>query len=292
VDRDWVIIILLGLFFGSAMYFNELMLRDMDPFFVALGRVGPAALASWAFVLLTGRNWRIGRDQIAALAILGALFFWLPMAAFPIGQQYIESGLAGVINAMTPVFTVIISHFWPDGERATKLKFLGVLTGFAGIFLLALPSLGAGEETRIFGIFIALLGPMGFAFGLNWVRRIKGLDTVTMTTWAFTFAAIFLLVTAVSFEDIPSTVRPSTWAAVAFSGIILTGLLFQIGFAVLPHAGTTKTSTLTFIAPITALFLGSLLLNERLQLPHFFGMTMIFIGLFLIDGKLFARRGR
>jgi drug/metabolite transporter (DMT)-like permease len=278
--------------FGSAMFFNEIMLRDMAPYYVALGRVGPAALASWAFLLLTGRDWRAGFKHFGALAVLGGVFFWLPMAAFPIGQQYIESGLAGIINAMTPVFTVIVSHFWPGGERATRLKTLGVLTGFVGIFLLTLPSLGGDEGNRLFGISITLLAPLGFAVGLNWVGRIRDLDTITTTTWAFSFAAIFLLATALIFEDTPSVVRPSTWAAIVFSGVILTGLLFQIGFVVLPRAGATKTSTLTFIAPITALILGSWLLSERLQSAHFFGMAVIFLGLFLIDGRLFSRRAQ
>jgi len=290
MDRDWIIIVLLGMAFGSTLFFNEIMLRDMGPFFAALSRVGPAALVSWVFLIVSGRDWQAGIPQLGALAVLGVLFFWMPMTAFPVGQQYIESGLAGIINAMTPVLTVLISHVWPGGERATRLKFLGVLTGFCGIFLLTLPSLGGGEDTRLFGILITLLAPLGFAIGLNWVRRITDLDPIVMITWAFTCAAAFMLVTAFSFEDAPTMVRPSTWAAIAFSGVILTGLLFQIAFIMLPRAGVTKTSTLTFIAPITALILGSWLLNERLQFAHVVGMAVIFLGLFLLDERLFMKR--
>jgi drug/metabolite transporter (DMT)-like permease len=290
LDRDWIKIILLGMAFGSALYFNEIMLRDMGPFYVALGRVGPAALACWVYVILSGRDWRAGVGQLGALAVLGGMFFWLPMTIYPIGQQYIESGLAGIVNAMTPVVTVIVSHFWPGGERASRLKFLGVLAGFLGIFLLTIPSLSGGEGNRLFGMLIVLLAPLGYAFGFNWVRRIKGLDTVVTITWAFTFAAIFVLLTALMFDELPTMVRLSTWAAIAFSGVILTGLLFQIAFSMLPRTGATKASTLTFIAPITALILGSWLLDERLQIVHFVGMAVIFLGLFLIDGRLFKRR--
>ena len=291
MDRDWILIILIGAAFGSALFFNEILLRDLGPFYTALGRVGPAAVASWLYVFASGRDWRSGFPQIGAIAVLGVLFFWLPMTIYPVGQQYIESGLAGIINAMTPVFTVIVSHFWPGGEKATRTKVLGVLVGFAGIVILTIPSFEVGAENRLFGTLIVLLAPMGYAIGFNWVRRITGVDTIVMITWAFTAATIGMIPVALAFDPLPSAVQASTWAAVFFAGVVLTGFLFQFGFAVvLPRAGATKTSTLTFIAPITALLMGSFLLGERLVLEHYLGMVAIFAGLFLIDGSMFKRR--
>lgn len=291
MDRDWVIIILLGMAFGSALFFNELLLVHMGPFWAGFARVGPAALASWAFVLLTGRNWRAALRQLWAIAILGSMFFWLPLTVYPVGQQYVESGLAGIVNAMTPVFTVVVSHFWPGGEKATRLKMVGVLIGFVGIVALTIPSLEAGAENRLFATLLILLAPLGYAFGFNWVRRIAGVDSIVMLTWAFTFAAIFMFMTAIGFDQVPARLSLEAWGLSAFAGVVLTGFLFQVGFTILPRAGATKTSTLTFIAPITALFLGAMFLNEQLVGAHYVGMAAIFLGLFMIDGSLFRSRG-
>ena len=291
MDRDWANIIFLGIAFGSAMYLNELMLRDMGPFYAALGRVGPAALVSWLFLILFRRGWRMPVRLILPVAVLGFFFFWVPMVAFPVGQQYLESSLVGIINAMTPVFTVIVSHLWPKGERATRLKVMGVLVGFAGIVILTLPSFEPGAENRLFGTIIVLSAPLSFAIGLNWVRQISGVSSIVMITWAFTFAATALLPLVIFGDPVPAVIQPTTWLVIFASGVIMTGFLFQYGFAVvLPRAGPTKTSTLTFIAPITALLLGTWLLGERLVLEHYLGMAAIFAGLFLIDGSLFRRK--
>ena len=100
---------------------------------------------------------------------------------------------------------------------------------------------------------------------------------------------MLILPMLVLFDDLPTRISPQGIAAALIAGVILTGLLFQIGFAILPRAGATKVSTLTFVAPITALVLGAILLGERLAPEHYIGMLVIFAGLLLIDGSLFRR---
>lgn len=291
-DRDWILIIVLGIGWGTTFFFNEVLLREIGPLAVSFARVATAALFCWAWVLLTGRRAWPGAAALPGLAVMGTLMFAMPFAIYPIGQQYVASGVAGIVNALTPVMVVIVSHLWPGGEKATFHKSLGVVAGFLGIVLLTLPAMSEGDSTRLFGTVFIVLAPVCYAIAMNYVRRFKAIETEVMVAWAFSFAALLMLPVAFFGEGLPQAVSATTWAAIAVLGCVLTGASFLAAFRILPRAGATKTSTVTFIAPISALVIGYFVLREDLGPLHFAGMAAIFLGLFLIDGRLFRRGPR
>ena len=291
-DRDWILIIVLGIGWGTTFFFNEVLLREIGPLAVSFARVATAALFCWAWVLLTGRRAWPGAAALPGLAVMGTLMFAMPFAIYPIGQQYVASGVAGIVNALTPVMVVIVSHLWPGGEKATFHKSLGVVAGFLGIVLLTLPAMSEGDSTRLFGTVFIVLAPVCYAIAMNYVRRFKAIETEVMVAWAFSFAALLMLPVAFFGEGLPQAVSAATWAAIAVLGCVLTGASFLAAFRILPRAGATKTSTVTFIAPISALVIGYFVLREDLGTLHFAGMAAIFLGLFLIDGRLFRRGPR
>lgn len=291
-DRDWILIIVLGIGWGTTFFFNEVLLREIGPLAVSFARVATAALFCWAWVLLTGRRAWPGAAALPGLAVMGTLMFAMPFAIYPIGQQYVASGVAGIVNALTPVMVVIVSHLWPGGEKATFHKSLGVVAGFLGIVLLTLPAMSEGDSTRLFGTVFIVLAPVCYAIAMNYVRRFKAIETEVMVAWAFSFAALLMLPVAFFGEGLPQAVSAATWAAIAVLGCVLTGASFLAAFRILPRAGATKTSTVTFIAPISALVIGYFVLREDLGALHFAGMAAIFLGLFLIDGRLFRRGPR
>lgn len=291
-DRDWILIIVLGIGWGTTFFFNEVLLREIGPLAVSFARVATAALFCWVWVLLTGRRAWPGAAALPGLAVMGTLMFAMPFAIYPIGQQYVASGVAGIVNALTPVMVVIVSHLWPGGEKATFHKSLGVVAGFLGIVLLTLPAMSEGDSTRLFGTVFIVLAPVCYAIAMNYVRRFKAIETEVMVAWAFSFAALLMLPVAFFGEGLPQAVSATTWAAIAVLGCVLTGASFLAAFRILPRAGATKTSTVTFIAPISALVIGYFVLREDLGPLHFAGMAAIFLGLFLIDGRLFRRGPR
>ena len=290
MDRDWILIGALGTGWGTSFFFNEILLREMGPLTVSFSRVAMAAITGWVYLIATGRSGRVPVSALGALAVLGGLMFATPFAVYPIGQQYVASGVAGIVNALTPVMVVVISHLWPGGEKATWLKSLGVVAGFLGIVFLTIPALNSGERTQLFGTLIILLAPICYACAMNWMRILKGMDMKVMATWAFTFGSLLLLPLILATEGFPRTVSPVAWLSVFFLGVVLTGISFLVAFTVLPRAGATKTSTATFIAPVSALIVGWLALGERLGPSHFLGMATIFAGLLLIDGSIFRKK--
>jgi drug/metabolite transporter (DMT)-like permease len=290
MDRDWLIVILVGAAFGSALYFNAILLEDLGPITVSFARVGTAAVASWVFIFLTWRSAKIPVKQIVPLAILGIFTFAIPLLAYPLGQQYLGAGMTGIVNAMTPAMTVAVSQFWPGGERVNAMKVAGVVTGIIGIVLLMAPALGSGGQTEVRGILIILLAPFGFAVSFNLIRTISGVSSVVMATWAFTSGAVVVGTAMLMLEGVPVVPDTRAWGQIAIVGVLLTAVTYQIAFAILPRAGALKVASLTYIAPVSAVTLGAVYLGERLTMVHFIGMIVIFAGLVLIDrGRLLER---
>jgi drug/metabolite transporter (DMT)-like permease len=218
--------------------------------------------------------------------VLGCLMFGFPFTIYPIGQQWITSGAAGIINAMTPIMVVIVSHFWAGGERATWGKSAGVVAGFAGIVLLSVPAMQGTGASSLGGLMFTLLAPLCYGTAVNYVRRLSGTDPWVMLTWAFTFASSGLALVALIREGAPGPLGGETLAALAALGMMLTALAFIVFFWLLPRIGATNISTVTFIAPVSAVLLGVVLLGETVDIWKAAGMAAIFLGLLLIDGRI------
>ncbi len=288
--QHWLIIILLGIGWGMSFMFNAILLQEVGPYVVAAGRVGFGALGCWAYLLLRGIDGRLPLRTVLALVAFGGLAYAAPFTFYALGQQHIASGVAGIVNATTPGFAVVVAHFWPKGERATWLKSVGVLCGVAGIVVLSLPLLQSGESSAAWAVLITLCAPVCYAFSVNFARSFRALDPVVLVSWALTGATLCQLPVALLFDDIPTGLSLNALAAFAVIGFILTSAAFIIFYWVLPKVGPTNITLPTMIAPASALFFGSWALGEQLTMTHGVGLAVILFGLLLIDGRLFKRR--
>ncbi|MEO1238708.1 MAG: DMT family transporter [Pseudomonadota bacterium] len=284
--KDWFWLTVLGIGWGSTFFFNAVLLDAMGPVSVSLSRIGLAAVTMWVLVIATGRRPWVPVPVLGAMAGVGFLMFGLPFTIYPVGQQVITAGAAGIINAMTPVMVVIVSHFWPGGERATWAKSMGVVAGFAGIVLLSVPAMRGEGSSALWGLMFTLLAPLCYGTAVNYVRRLSGVDPWVMLAWAFTIAALALALVVALREGVPGGLTLGTLGSMAFLGVVLTALAFIVFFAMLPRVGATNMSTVTFIAPVSAVLLGVLFLGETVDVWKAAGMVAIFVGLLLIDGRV------
>lgn len=284
--KDWVIIIALGAVWGSSFLFNAVLIRELGPLWVSAGRVGVGALGSWVFFFALKKklpnDWKLYLHFYA----LGSIIYAVPFALFPLSQNYLASGVAAIINAMTPIMTVLVSQFWIGGEKATWNKSLGVAAGFSGVLILAGPTMAEGGTSQLWAILACLLATICYAVALNWTRSYAKIDPSVMATLTLTGATISAIPAAYLYHGSPRLVTFEGWASLLAIGLVATALAFQIMYRILPRIGATNFSATTFIAPISAIILGTLLLNERLQTVHFLGMAAIFVGLLLIDGRI------
>ena len=285
--RYWALIILLGAVWGCSFLFNAILIREISPLWVAAGRVTIGAAICWVVFFATRKklptDWRI----YPQLLLLGILNYAIPFALFPYAEQTVASSIVGVINGMTPMTTVIVSQLWPGGEKATWNKLAGVLIGFAGAVILALPSFGQGASAQVVGLLAALTATCCYAITLNYARRFAGkVEPFAVASTSLTGAALVSIPVALIFTGIPVITLPETWAALFGISVFSTSFSFLLVYWLLPRVGATNLSLNTFITPISAILLGVLVLHERFEVTHMLGILVIFFGLVFIDGRL------
>jgi drug/metabolite transporter (DMT)-like permease len=289
---DWIWIVAVGAIWGCSFFFNAILIRELGPLWVAAGRVSIAAIACWCFFFALSKRLPNDPGLIIKLGLVGIFSYAVPFTLFPLSQGHIPSGVAAIINALTPITTVIVSNFWPGGERATVTKSFGVISGFIGAALLAAPALMSGGNAQLWAIGVCFLATVVYAFALNINRQFARIDPTTIAALSLTGAAIGSLPVALTFEGIPVVTRPETWAAWLGLGVLATAFTFQVMYRILPRVGATNFAATTFISPVSAILLGSFVLGETLLPTHFMGMAAIFLGLLLIDGRILSlRRG-
>lgn len=288
--RYWALILLLAFGWGSSFFFNEILLRELGPLWTALGRVGIGAMGCWAWILSRGKSKAVPREMWAFMLAFGVVQYAIPLATYPLTQQYITSSAAGIVNAMTPIMVVVVSHFWPQGEKITLLKVIGVALGFCGILLLAQPSfVGQGESDPV-ALMLTMIAPVCYAFALNLMRYFDGLDRVLLTAWSATIGALALAPITLVREGMPVITRIETWASLLTIGLVLTSAAFILLYWLIPKVGSTTASTITFIAPVASVLLGVFILNEVLVPIQYAGMAVIFAGMLFVDGRFFKKR--
>ncbi|AVX04481.1 hypothetical protein MXMO3_01957 [Maritalea myrionectae] len=284
---DWLIVILLGTVWGGSFLFNAIMVKEIDPITISFGRVFFAALLCWAVFFALGKRVSLNGKTLLGLFVLGVINFAIPFALFPLAQKSVSVGVSGITNALTPIMVVIVSQLWPGGEKATFNKSLGVLAGFTGVTILAIPALQQGGHSEVWAIGLIMLATLCYGFAMNIIRSYHHIDSTLTVCVALTGASLALFPFMLAIEGVPTIAKPETWWSIGYISIIATGIPFLIVYKLVERVGATNFSTATFVAPISALILGFVVLGEPILPVHLFGMLAIFVGILMIDGRLF-----
>jgi len=284
--RDWFWIVLLGAIWGCSFVFNAILIREIGPLWVTSMRVAIGALGCWLVMLALRKP--VPRDPKLWLQLgaLGIIAYAIPFALFPLAQAHLASGIAAIINALTPMVTALISNFWIGGERATPTKFGGVAIGFVGAAILVSPALSDGGSSQLWAIAACLGATLCYAISLNITRSYKHVEPTALASIALTGAAIVAIPIAFFSEGVPVMTRPETFGAALAIGLLSTAFTFQVMYRILPRVGATNFATTTFIAPISALIIGVTVLGETILPIQILGMFVIFFGLLFIDGRI------
>lgn len=290
--RDWATLLLLSVLWGGSFFFLEVALRELPPVTLMLLRVSLGVLPLIAFLGLRGERLPSAAGIWGMFVILGLLNNALPFTLFAFAQLSIESGLASILNATTPLWGVLVAHLALADERAGPGKIAGVLSGFAGVALMIGAGGGLGGETL--AIILCLAATFSYALAAAYARRFKplGIPPLTVATGQLIGATLILLPLSLLLERPWSLAMPGpvTWASILGFALICTSLAYWLYFRLLASAGATNALLVTFLIPVTAILLGALALGESLEPRHYGGMALIALGLAAIDGRLFAKR--
>lgn len=203
------------------------------------------------------------------------------------GQTYIPSGLASILNATTPLFTVLVMAAAGD-EKLLMRRVAGVLMGLIGVVILHGQDFGFSNGQG-FGILLCLAG--AFAYGLSalYARR-KLANSPPLATAAFQLLAssLMMAVVAAMFERPWQRPMPgvTTWLAMLGLAALSTALAYIVFFQILRRSGSTNVMLVTLLIPVTAILLGYLALGEAITPREIAGALVIGSGLLLIDGRV------
>ncbi len=292
--RLWLLLIVLSVLWGGSFFFAEVALKELEPLTIVFGRVSLAALALIGFVYLSGERMPGGLKAWGPFFIMGGLNNLIPFSLIVWGQTHIDSGLASVLNATTPLFTVALAHLLTADEKLSANKGLGIVCGIVGVAVLIGPDALDGLGGQVWGKVAVLAGAVSYAFAGIYGRRLGHLPTSVAAAGMLSGSSVMMLplVMMVGTPMAAATAGASTLLSVAGLALLSTALAYMIYFHILARAGATNLLLVTFLIPVSALALGILVLGERLSPAAALGMGLIFIGLAAVDGRLLKKLSR
>jgi drug/metabolite transporter (DMT)-like permease len=264
----------------------KIAVEYIPPISIAAFRVVIAGVV--LFLILKIKKIKLPSDKksLKDFAFMGFFACALPFAMFVAGEQYIDSSLASIINGTTPLFTLVMAHFFTQNDRLTRTKIMGSSIGFLGLFVLVAPKLFEAKATA-FGIFAVLIAAASYGVGLVYAKKnMHGYKPLVAPTAQLLFASIFLLPLALIFENPAAVDNASIAAILSVFGLALVGtsLAFVIYFKLISKTSATYTSSVTYIIPIFGMILGVLVLDEKLYWNSYLGSAMILTGVMVVNG--------
>ncbi|XWX56831.1 DMT family transporter [Methylosinus sporium] len=286
---EWTMLLTLAALWGGSFFFFKVLVQVLPPFTVVLGRVGIAAVILNIWLAFRSDYMPTSIRTWGAFATMGLLNNIVPFTLIVFGEARISSGLASILNATTPLFAILAAHWLTANEKLTLAKIIGVTTGFVGVSILVGPDVLAslGNESLI-GEMSCLFASVSYAFAGIYGRRFKNMSPIKVATGQITASTVVLIPLA-AIVDHPWTLPTpgvTIWGAMVGIAVLCTVVAYVLYFRILAAAGATNLLLVTFLLPISALFLGWLILGEDISLRAFGGMALIGIGLAVIDGRL------
>jgi drug/metabolite transporter (DMT)-like permease len=285
--RDWSLLGVLSVLWGGSFFFTGVALQELPPLTVVFLRVALAAIillpVLWVYRTRFPESLS-GWKPFFALALLNNV---LPFSLIVVGQTYIPSGLASVLNATTPLFTVLVMAAAGD-EKLYGRRVAGVIVGLIGVIVLHGQHLDF-EAGQSVGIVLCLAAAFFYGLSALYARR-KLLHSPPLATAAFqlTASSLIMAVVAAAVERPWQLPLPgvATWLAIVGSAALSTALAYIIFFRILGRSGSTNVMLVTLLIPVTAILLGYLVLGETISLREIVGAVVIGSALLIMDGRV------
>lgn len=258
---------------GSSFLLIDLAVAHLEPALVAWLRL---AFGAATLGLVPAARREVPRSEWGAIALLALVWMAVPFVLFPIAQQWIESSLAGMINAAAPLFTAVVAGLLarelPGARRAA-----GLVVGFAGVVAITVPQLGGAESTTLgVGLVVAATACYGLALNLTGPlqQRNGGLPVI----WRAQLVALVLVAPA-GIAAVPgSEMDVGSLAAVAVLGALGTALAFVLMSELVGRVGSTRASVTIYFLPVVAIVLGAVFLDESIETSAILGTALVIAG--------------
>ena len=286
--REWVAFILLGLIWGSSFLWIKIGVENITPFVLVTFRVSFGLLGLLVVMYLQRQHFPRDRATIMKFVFMGVFNTVVPFLLITWGETRIDSGLASILNAATPLFVIVIAHFWLHDEKITVPRLAGLITGFVGVVVLVLQNLNTDSgQNDILGELAVLLATVSYAVALIFSRRyLRGAKPVVQSTMILVVATtVMWVVTPVVDRPLVLPSTPLTWIAVIWLGVLGLCVAYLLFFYLNNAVGPTRASLVTYVFPVVGMVLGLIFLNEPLTWNMIVGAALVVGGIVVVNRK-------
>lgn len=286
---EWAMLLTLSVIWGASFFFMKVAVQEVSFLAVVASRIVLGALFLWGVALAT--RMAVPRDPKLwrAYALLGVTNNLIPFGLIAFGQTALPSGVAAILNASTPLWTVLLAHVVTVDERLTAPRLAGVVIGVAGVALIVGPQAIHGAAGAWLPSLAIVCAAVSYAGSAIFARRFRGQPPLITSAAQLSVSALISAPTLLLIEGLPPLPSPHVLGALLGVGVLSTGVAFLLFFRILAGAGATNAVLVTFLVPVSAILLGALFLGEVLHLRDFAGMAAIALGLAAIDGRPLRR---
>jgi drug/metabolite transporter (DMT)-like permease len=270
---DWLVFGSIGLIWGSSFVLISIGLEAFEPGLVTFLRVVGGALA---LSLLPAARTPIDRADLPRLVAMSLLWVAIPFTLFPLAQQHVASAVAGMLNGGLPVVAAIIGSIMLR-RLPTPVHFAGLVLGSAGVAAIAISAAGESSSEAI-GVVMLLAAVVCYGVAINIAAPLQQrYGAVPVMARMLAFAAVFTAPFGIA--SVPgSRFAWASFAAVAVLGVVGTGLAFALMGRLVGRVGGTRAAFATYLIPVVALILGTVLRDEVVAAAGVAGIAMVLAG--------------
>ncbi|MDA1152769.1 MAG: DMT family transporter [Proteobacteria bacterium] len=290
-NKDWALVISLGVLWGMSFVFVELLLAYLSPFMIVYLRVAIGALFLLAFVVIKRVPFEFTTRNIFNLSIMALLNNVIPFLLITVGQQTTTGGLASILNANTSFVTIMLAAFLLPHETLTLNRVIGALIGVAGVVV----AIGYQSVFQIYdgtiGKYLILLATVSYAFAGIWGKwRLASMPPMIAATGMLTMSAVILSPYAFNwhFDEFALLDWRLIQYSVAFA-LLCSVMAYFLYFKILERTGAGNLLICTIIIPPSSILANSVLFSETVTVNEVAGLLIITIGLIVLDGRLIGK---
>ena len=287
-QKSWIpAYIALGVVWGCSFIFIKQGLEFLTPFGVAFGRCAFGALSLIIVLKVRRQNFPRDKSTWAKLWVVSLLLNVFPGILFAYAEVHLTSILAGIINATTPLMTLIVLLTIFREEKVYRYQFLGLIVGALGVLTVLGIWKGIGENSGL-AVLALLAAVTCYGFSFPFTRKYVlplGLRSDVMATTQITAASITLLPLFLIHGLAKSEYRIGPILAMVGLGVLGTGYAYIWNFKIISAAGSSIASSVTYLTPVVAVFMGWLFLGERISWNEPVGGALVILGAAISQGR-------
>jgi drug/metabolite transporter (DMT)-like permease len=272
---EWLMLAGVALTWGASFLFIDIGLEHFAPTLVAFGRIAFGALALSA---IPAARRPVPRSEWPLIAAMGVTWMAIPFICFAVAQQWIDSSLAAMINAATPLFVAVVAA-GAVRQLPSRYQAAGLVVGFAGVVAISLPSVGSGSNAL--GVGLVLLAAVLYGFAFNIAAPLQRRHGALPVIWRAQLVAVVLVLPAAVVGATESTFGWGSLIAVVALGALGTGLAFYWFTTLIGRVGSTRGSVAIYLVPVVAIVLGATLNDESVHPAAILGTVLVIAGAYI-----------